>query len=135
MKGLFLDNTLSLNVAAYFIEWEDLQVATATEIGSLPIIGNGSKAESKGLEIFGRWVINENWELAWTYAYTNAELTEDAPGLVGPFNVRDGARLPGHAEHQGTVNVTYSTYIFEDWGLDINYGVVYSGDVLQHSGW
>ncbi len=133
-KGLMLDNTLSLNLAVYMIDWEDLQVAETTANGSLPIIGNGSAAESKGFEMSGRWVMNENWQFAWTYAYTNAELTKDAPGLVGPFNAESGTRLPGHAENQGTFNVTYSTYVMEDIEVDINYGVVFSGDVYNIPG-
>ena len=86
------------------------------------------------MELSSRFVINDNWEIAWTYAYTNAELTDDAPGLVGSFNVRDGARLPGHAEHQGTFNVTYSTVVFNDVSLDVNYGFIYSGDVYNIPG-
>ena len=50
-KGLITDN-ISASAAVYFIDWEDLQVATTTEFGSLPITGNGSGAESKGFEYF-----------------------------------------------------------------------------------
>ncbi len=133
-KGLMLDNTLSLNLAAYFIDWDDLQVAETTVNGSLPITGNGSAAESKGVEMSGRWVMDENWQFSWTYAYTNAELVEDAPGLVGPFTALDGARLPGHAEHQGTFNVTYSSVLGNNIEVDVNYGIVYMGDVYNIPG-
>lgn len=134
MKGLFLDKTLSLNVSLYTIDWEDLQVSDVTANGNLPITGNGSSAESKGLEVFGRWLINENWNVSWTYAYTNAELSKDAPGLVGPFTALSGTRLPGHAEHQGSVNVTYTTYLMDNIEMNLNYGMVYSGDIYNLPG-
>lgn len=133
-KGYLFDRTLSANVSAYYIDWQDLQVATTTVNGSLPIIGNGSEAESTGLEFQGRWLINDNWEAAFTYAYTKAELTADAPGLVGPFDAADGTRLPGSPEHQGTINVTYNTTVFDGIDLAINYGVVYTGDIYNIPG-
>ncbi len=134
MKGSFLDNRLSLNLAVFQIDWEDIQVAGTTEFGSLPIIINGGAAESEGVEMFGRFVINDNWDISWTYAYTKAELTEDAAGIVGPFTALDGARLPGHAEHQGTFNVTYNTVIWDDVQLDINYGLFAQSDVYNIPG-
>jgi len=133
-KGYLLDRTISANVALYYIDWQDLQVSTTTVNGSLPITGNGSEAESSGLELQGRWLINDNWEASLTYAYTKAELTADAPGLVGPLDALDGTRLPGSPEHQATFNVTYNTTVFDGVDLAINYGVVYTGDVFNIPG-
>ncbi|MBX2848503.1 MAG: TonB-dependent receptor [Acidiferrobacterales bacterium] len=129
-KGILFNNRLSTNLALYYIDWQDLQVSTTTALGSLPITGNGSEAESKGVEVQGRWLATDNLEVAFTYAYTTAELTERAPGLVGPFDALAGSRLPGHAENQGSLNLTYST---EAWGgnVDFNYGLVYFGDVFN----
>ncbi len=129
-KGRLFDNRLTANVSFYYIDWQDLQVSTTTALGSLPITGNGSAAESKGFEFQGRWLVSDRLEAALTYAYTNAELTEFAPGLVGPLDALAGSRLPGHAEHQGSLNLTYAT---EAWGgeLDFNYGLVFFSDVFN----
>ena len=129
-KGLITDN-ISASAAIYMIDWEDLQVATTTEFGSLPITGNGSGAESRGFEFQGQWIIDSNWSAAVTYAYTNAELTERAAELVGPFDALSGARLPGHAEHQGSVNINYDTQVLDGWDLTVNYGFVFSSDVYN----
>lgn len=134
LKGMFLDNTLSLNLAAFFIDWKDLQVAEVTANGNLPITGNGSAAESKGIEMSGRWLINDNWEVMMSYAYTNAELTETAPGLVGPLDALKGTRLPGHAEHQGSFNVVYNRTVWGDVDMTLNYGLVFSTDVFNIPG-
>ncbi len=133
-KGFLMDRTISINAALYTIDWDNLQVSTVTANGNLPITGNGSKAESKGFEFQGRWLINDSWETSMTYAYNNAELTADAPGLVGPFDVLDGARLPGSPEHQATFNITYNTTVLDGIDLAINYGVVYMGDVYNMPG-
>ena len=100
-------------------------------MGSLPITGNGSRAENRGLEFSSRFLINQNWETSLTYAYTNAELTQDSEGLVGPTTALDGARLPGSPEHQASFNLTYSTNLASGFDLDINYGLVYVGDIYN----
>ncbi len=130
-KGDLLDGKLSVASAIYYIDWQDLQVATVTDFGSLPILGNGSAAESKGVEFQGSYLLGENWRIDLTYAYTKAELTEYAPGLVGPFDAEEGARLPGSPEHQGTLNLTYTDTVFDGMDLRVNYGIVYSGDVYN----
>jgi len=129
-KGLLLDGRLDANVAIYYIDWQDLQVSTTTALGSINITGNGSAAESKGFEFKGRFQATDNLGAELTYAYTDAELTEFAPGLVGPFNALAGSRLPGHAKNQGSLNLTYTTELF-DGEVDINYGVVYTSDVFN----
>jgi len=133
-KGFLKDRTISISAALYTIDWQDLQVSTVTDNGSLPITGNGSEAESQGVEFQGRWLINENWDAALTYAYTNAELTDTAPGLVGPFDALDGTRLPGSPEQQATFNITYNTTVWDSVDLAINYGVVYSGGIYNIPG-
>ncbi|MFT7288777.1 MAG: iron complex outermembrane receptor protein, partial [Halieaceae bacterium] len=133
-KGVLLDGTLSINAAFFFIDWSDLQVDTVTTFGNLPITGNGSSAESKGFELQTSWLINEHWEADLSYGFTTAELVDEAPGLVGDFTALSGARLPGHAEHQGAFNLTYTTYFANELELAVNYGFVYSGDIYNITG-
>jgi len=133
-KAALLDHTLRLDVALYFIDWSDIQVSTTTANGSLPITGNGSSAESKGLELSANYLINQDWRASFNYAYTRAKLTERAPGLVGPFDALSGSRLPGHAEHQVGFNLTYSTQILNGYDLDVNYGLVYSSNIYNGVG-
>lgn len=133
-KGILLDNTLSINAAIYYIDWQNLQVDTVTDLGNLPITGNGSEAESKGFEFQSSYYINEKWNLDVTYAFTNAELTALAPGLVASFDALAGARLPGHAEHQGSINLRYSTVVWDDVEMDVAYGITYSSDIYNGVG-
>lgn len=133
-KGNLFDNRLSLNAALYYIDWQDLQVAATTKLGSLPITGNGSAAESKGFELNGRWLINDNLRADFALTRVNAALTERASGLVGgKFDALAGARLPGHSENKITLNLTYST---EMWGGDVDfiYGLTYNSDVYNGTG-
>lgn len=125
-----VDDWLNVNLALYYIDWEDLQVSTTTKNGNLPITGNGSTARSRGLEAQVRMLLDYRLEAAFTYAYTAAELTSRAPGLVGPLDALAGARLPGHAEHQGSLNISWNT-LWHGYDLNFNYGLVYSSNFFN----
>ncbi len=133
-KGRLLDDRMSISAALYYIDWEDIQVDTSTEFGSLPITGNGSKARSQGLEFQGSWLLTDRLTANLTYAYTDAKLTEDADGLLAPFTVESGARLPGHATHQGTFNLKYSQPIAGGMDMDLDYTLIYMGGVYNGIG-
>ena len=131
--------SLVLNAAVYFIDWSDIQVDDTTLLGALNITSNGGKAESKGLEVGANWRINDNWGLTGTYAYNQAELTESTSALLGgpvtgSLLTPAGSRLPASPEHQGSLGLSYATTLNNGLGLDVRYGVVYMGDVLNSIG-
>lgn len=102
----FMDS-LTLNGAVYFIDWNDVRVADVTENGDIPIFSNGGSAESKGLELSAFFTPTANLSFAGTYAYTDAELAEDVPGLVDGEDALEGDRLPGSPEHQWSLSANY----------------------------
>ncbi len=132
-KGNALENTLSYNAALYYIDWQNVQVDAVTQFGNLPITGNGETAVSRGLELDGRWLINDQLQATFSYAYTNAKITANSPGLVGNFTALSGARLPGHADHQASLNFTY-VMDFLAGDLAINYSAVYVGGIYNGVG-
>src|SRR5690606_18962602 len=102
--------------------------------GANPITVNGNDARSRGLELAMQNRIGDNWSLSAAYAYVDAELTEDAPGLVDGADAFDGDRLSGTPEHQGSVYVNYSRPLANGWMLDAGYGVSFTSDVLTKVG-
>ncbi|MDO6568927.1 TonB-dependent receptor [Alteromonas sp. 1_MG-2023] len=145
VKTSFFDNRLQMNSALFFVDWEDPQVSGATVNGQQPITVNAEGAESKGAELSFRGIITDNIRAYATYAYTKAELTADAPFLFGVideqgtelqdyYDGKDGDRLPGTAEHQFSLGVTYSQEILDDKMLDINYGITAQSDIYTTVG-
>ncbi len=144
-RTLWMDQALMFNVAIYYIDWTDPQLASTTENASLPITVNGSGARSQGMEMSFNWLINDNWSLRGSYAYTDAELTDDAPDLlstVEPPGFRtstirvdgeDGDRLPGSPEHQGNIYANFYTGIGA-MDLNVSYGITAISDVLTKTG-
>lgn len=130
-KSTWLNNQLHFNAAIFYVEWDDAQVDTSTENGESPITINAAKAKSRGVEVSTRAAINESIMSYATYAYTKAELSEDASLLE---NALSGDRLPGTPEHQFSVGVNFNTEIYNDYVLDVNYGLTYQSDVYTSVG-
>ena len=147
-KSTWYSNQLHFNAAVFKVEWNNAQVAGATFYGQQTITSNAATAESSGIEISSRALLSDNLIAYATYAYTNAELSSDAPflfkvlsedelgaGVVQSYyDGKSGDRLPGSPEQQFSFGATYSTEVFGDIGLDINYGLTYQSDVYSKVG-
>jgi len=77
----FLDNRLSVDVAAFLINWQKIQLTEYVD--SYSIDANGGSAQSKGLE----WTLGlspvDGLKFLLTGAYVDANLTSDAPAAGG----------------------------------------------------
>jgi outer membrane receptor protein involved in Fe transport len=145
-RSTLFDGALVLNGAAFFVDWEDPQLASATENGLQPIRVNGKGAESQGIEVSFNWIATEQLVLRGNYSYSKAELSDDAPRLVdfitppgfqSTIDYEDGQsgdRLPGSPEHQAALFVSYGIPLDGDLALDIDYGIIYVSDVLTRVG-
>ncbi|MDH5172306.1 MAG: TonB-dependent receptor [Gammaproteobacteria bacterium] len=127
------DNIL-LNGSVYYIDWKDIQMANVTENGAVPIVTNASKARSTGIELSGQWYITEDLSVMGTYAYIDAQLTEDAPGVLDGEDAYNGDRLPGTPEHQGSLAVNYGTGLADGSQLDFDWSIVGNSNVLTKVG-
>ena len=143
LRSIWLDQRLTLNGAIYYIDWTDPQLDSVTENAGVSIVINGDGAESTGVELSFNWLMTENFSVRGSYSYSKAELTEDAPDLLQTspgagfatirVDGRDGDRLPGSPEQQGSI---YATYIMplSDMDLSFNYGITAVSDVLTKTG-
>jgi outer membrane receptor protein involved in Fe transport len=117
LRSIWLEGALLLNAAVYYIDWNDVQVAGYSVNGDLPIVVNGSSAESKGVELAARWSITDSLELAANVSFNDAKLTSYAPGLVDGVDAYSGDRLSGTPERQATLLLAYTRPL--DNGLTI----------------
>jgi outer membrane receptor protein involved in Fe transport len=114
-KGTLIDGRLTAEVAAFLIEWDDIQMSQA--FGTYSMIVNGETAVSQGVEWAFNYVPMPGLTLGFTGAYTDAHLTADAP------NASDGDRLPVTPEWQAAlsgdyewpVSANYSAFVGADW--------------------
>ena len=96
LKSSVADGAAQVNVAAFFTEYDDLQVNSFDNNGD-PKITNASSSTSAGVEVDGRWAVNEWLQLSGSLAYLSAEF-DDFP--VGP-GTADGVTRPAGSDYSG----------------------------------
>ncbi|MBC6403733.1 MAG: TonB-dependent receptor [Hyphomonadaceae bacterium] len=80
-KGSFLDGALTANLAAFYMDIQDLQVATGVPTaGDLAFeVKNAAEATSQGIEFDARWRLTDNVTIGGDMAITDAAY-DDFPG-------------------------------------------------------
>ncbi len=138
IRGNFLGGRLTFNLDAYHIVWKQLQVASQTVNGAVGITTNAGAALSQGIEFTGTARITDRLKIAANYAYVDAHLTKDAPGLIvvgnDKFDALAGDRLPGSQKHSGSVGATYTAPVGYDADIVLNWALTYHGDVFTKTG-
>lgn len=92
----------SLELAAYHIDWKDIQLFEV--VNQIGINANGGKARVNGLEFSGALRPVPGLTLATNGAYTDAKLKDDTPPLTGGLA---GDPLPWVPKWSGAVHADY----------------------------
>ena len=103
MKSTFWSGRAQLNAAAFFSDYSDLQVEN--NVGLFILIENAADVESKGIELEGRVLLTENFELMASFSHINAEVDKGAIADVGDITGNKLIRTP---ENSGSVIGEYS---------------------------
>jgi iron complex outermembrane receptor protein len=142
IRASLFDRRLTFNIAAFHIDWKDVQVPSQTVNGAIGVTVNGAQAVSKGIEFNGSVRPVDNLVITGTYAYSDAHITADVTGLVTrtvigattKYNALAGDRLPGSTKNSGTLGATY-TYPLNSYAEIIgNWTAVYRGGIYSSVG-
>ncbi len=106
LKAETNDRTFGIDVAAFHIDWKDIQLFAV--INDFGINTNGGKAKSDGFEFTATMRPTPGFNVSVNGAYTDAKLRNDAPPIVGGL---DGDRLPYTPKYSIGVNGDY------EWSL------------------
>lgn len=128
MKGLFADKRLQVDLAAYRIDWEDIQIITYFNGNSG--LANGGKARSQGLELSTRFRATSNLQLGFNANYTDATLSEDLPPLFIPSppyvvqlnNGLKGDTLPYIPKYSWSMTADYYFPVGDGWEGNVGGG-------------
>lgn len=147
IRTQFFDRKLTFNFNVFQIKWDGIQVDSATLNGVVGITVNGGKAKSQGFETSFQVRPNDALSIQGTYAYVDAKLTEDVPGIIAvnspagiypsvpiQLDALAGDRLPGSAKNSGSLG---ATYVMPFWSGDLvaNWTATYRGNVVTRLGW
>lgn len=112
-KSSWMNNRLRVNVVAYRMVWEDIQLFVddpQVNVFSTGVI-NFAEAEVNGVETEIVFAVTEGLELSLTHAYLDAEISEDDiafPEFDDSVQVSKGTRLPGSPDQKGSLGLEYN---------------------------
>jgi len=111
-KTEWLDNRLRLNVAAYYMKWNDFAVQIEDPQIGLFQLGfvNLPSADITGVEAEFAVNFSEQWQLESSFSYNDAEVAEATTLSFGPgleFTTEKGARLPITPDWSATLGIEY----------------------------
>jgi outer membrane receptor protein involved in Fe transport len=103
MKGELFDHRLSLQAAAYYIHWNDIQLQVYNIEQTASFFTNASTAKSQGLELSVQARPTSGLQLSAWVAWNDAQLTADMPpgGLLAG---NSGDPLPYSSRFSGNVS-------------------------------
>jgi len=102
VKAETADRTFGIDIAAFHIDWKDIQVFG--QINNFGVNFNGGKAESNGLEFTTTLRPTPGLSFSLNGAYTDATLKDDTPPQVGGLA---GDRLPYTPKYSIGANADY----------------------------
>ncbi len=126
-KTLLLDGTLQFNGAAYFIQWDNMQVSRfdPTNVSILTFIENAANSEIRGIEADVVWAATDEITFFGAVSYNDTELTEVFGEAVELAPV--GSELPLVPTVQAVIRGRYDTYV-DDYRLYAQGAVQYAGE-------
>ena len=107
LKGLLGD--LSYTADVFTTNWKDPQLNTASTNWGFFAVQNMGRARSRGLELEVQGKLGEHFSYGLGYAYTDAQLTEDAYAADGAYLInRKGKPLPGVSKNRFNASADWS---------------------------
>lgn len=149
-KSIFWDGRARFNAAAYYTDYEGLQVAQFD--GRLGFVVGNADAEVKGIEIDGSVAVTQDLTLSYSAAYLdheysdytngncyyNQQLDTEYPDRAARFDPATGlcdyTGLSGQytPEFSGNLNADYFVALTDDVDLHINLNYSYTGSQNVH---
>jgi iron complex outermembrane receptor protein len=76
-KSTWMENTLVMNVAAYYNQYEDMQAQSFAILGASDVVSefteSGGEVDTYGVEVEMNWLLGDAWRIDGTLAYMNSE--------------------------------------------------------------
>ncbi|HWT52232.1 MAG TPA: TonB-dependent receptor, partial [Caulobacter sp.] len=110
VKSQWFDRRLTLNAAAYQIDWSNMQISATSANGAFSYLTNAGKAKIKGLEIEATARPVAGLILNATAAFVDAKLTQDQANssiLITGSTGLTGDKFPNVPDFSGSASVEY----------------------------
>lgn len=126
-KGSWLENRLTLNAAAYRIDWRDMQYTANSANGAFSYIANLGRARVNGLEADAGFTITPETRGGLNLALTDAILTRSQTSAEGAGLGSAGNRIPAVARVSAGGWLERRVALASGWEVLLRGGVTYTG--------
>lgn len=126
-KAVLMDGAMSFNAAAYFVEWEGMQVARfdPVNVSILTFIDNSADAEILGMEANVVWALTDGLTLYGAFSYNDTELKSTNSQVIELVPV--GSTLALAPKYQVTARARYE-WTWQEYDLFAQLGIQHSDD-------
>ncbi len=124
-KAFLFDSRAWVNIAAFYMDYSDIQVLTESVLTSVQFTDNAGGAESRGVEIDFSAQPIPALQISGGLAYLDTEITQfvDFNGVD-----KSGLRLPGAPEWTGHLAIDYQHHIYKNIDGFIRGTYIYNGE-------
>lgn len=114
-KSFWFDERLSVDIAAFYIDWRDMQLVTADDKGTFKYLDNAGDSEIKGVELSLALVPFDFINTRTTITWLDARLAEDYDPQNGRPPAQAGDRLPGSPQWaaSNTINLVWNSHAWQ----------------------
>ena len=102
-KTSLLNSRVTVNVALYRINWQDMPISVGLPSCGTSVVLNGGESKSEGIELELQAAVSDKLRASLNASYGEAVLTEDAENLG-----EKGDNLPGSADYNISLGLEYS---------------------------
>lgn len=131
LKSEWADNTFQLNLSAFRMEWQDIQVSLFS-LGQWWIRGtvNGGGAKSQGVEANFTWHATDRLKLRGSVFKTDATFTDEFINPADPtdIRIRKGQDMPNSPPLKAWLSLGYDIPGILGGDLSLYYDVSYQGE-------
>lgn len=127
-KTTFLGGRAMVDVAAYLIDWDHIQLESTDALGFFFFV-NGGKAQSSGVELETEFEPVNGLILRANAAYNDAVLSENIPASAGVAGFK-GDRLPYSPLWSADLSADYRFDVGRGWSGKVGGDYQYVGDEL-----
>ncbi|WP_182911937.1 TonB-dependent receptor [Sphingomonas cavernae] len=115
VKSTFADGRITANLAAFYIDWKDIQVDSVRVSDFLNFVANAGRAHSMGLELDINARPVDGLDLSLATTIQESEIDEIDPAASLQSGVVEGDRLPGGIKFKISGSAQYTWDLASDW--------------------
>lgn len=121
-KSEFFENRLLFDVAAYHIDWSNIQVGA--NVGGVNVLINGGQASVNGVELTTGFKVTQEFRIGFNGSYTDPTFRNAVPSI----GALPGDRLQDIPEFQGAITADYYLPLRGGWNSHFGAGLRMVGD-------